>query len=227
MSLVWITLQVLITAYSIASPEPRYQMAAKMPQDDSIYINTSAVIDLNEDGMPEVCLAASSGWKYYVYYYLDGDVCSVEDLTPWAWSSNLCYTTDNRLVMCAYAHTTGTAGIAQYRVYEWTPTGYHMAEDLWSMPCEWDSYGNPVSLEYISSEKAIDPFEMEDYSELLITQQEFDQKIADFGELTSIFYEGGSLYTDAWEQDAEADEIYRGIQKEILNWNSDKIEKLK
>lgn len=218
MSLDWIILQVLITAYSIVAPNPLYKMAVLMPQDDSIYINASAVIDLNEDGMPEVCLAASSGWEYYVYYYLDGDVCSVEGLIPWAWSSNLCYTTDKRLVMCVYAHTTGTAGIAQYRVYEWTSAGYQMAEDLWSKPNEWDRYGNPVSLEYISSKEAIDPFEMEDYSDLLITQQEFDQKIADFGELTSIFYDGESLYSDAWEQDVDTDEIYREIQKQIWSW---------
>lgn len=219
MNLDWILLQILITAYSVASPNPLYHLAAKMPQ-DPIYINASTVRDLNEDGVPEVYLAAGSGWRYYIYYLLDDTVCSVEDLEPWAWSSNLCYTADGRLVLYAFPHTTGTADNLQYRVYEWTSSGYHLAEDLWHRPAQLDESGED-GLDYISSPVAIDPFVMEEYSALLITKKEFDQKVADLGEMASVFDREQDSYRE-WEHGEDPydnlDEIYGEIQKQILHW---------
>lgn len=190
----WILLQILITAYSVAIPDPRYQLAAHMPQ-ELIYINASTVQDLNGDGVPEVYLSAGGSWWYYVYYYMDGRVGSVEDLLPWTYTSDLCYTADGRLVLYAFPHTVGSADNLQYRVYEWTSTGGHLTENLWHRPAaEREENKEPDGLEYISSPEAIDPFVMEEYSDLLITQKEFNQKVADL------------------------DEIYGQIQKQILNW---------
>lgn len=220
MSLHWIVLQILLTAYSIITPDSFYKMAVMMPKDE-ININRSVVADLDEDDLPEVYLQAAGGWQYYVYYYLNDTICSANDLQPWTWSSDLCYTADGRLVMYAFPHTTGTAGILQYRIYEWTPSGYHLAEDLWRMPAEWDQNGEPVGYEYISSSDAIDPFLMEDYSALLISQEEYERKVAGLGEMTSVFDEEQDMYRE-WRYSEEPfdnmDEIYGEIQEQILNW---------
>ena len=52
---------------------------------------------------------------------------------------------------------------------------------MWHRPAEWDESGED-GLDYIVSPDAIDhPFVLEDYSALLITKKEFDQKVAALG----------------------------------------------
>lgn len=53
---------------------------------------------------------------------------------------------------------------------------------MWHRPAERDESGED-GLDYIVSPVAIDPFVMEDYSALLITKKEFDQKVADLGKI--------------------------------------------
>ena len=70
-----------------------------------------------------------------------------------------------------------------------------MSGHLWHRPAaEREENKELDGLEYISSPESIDPFVMKEYSDLLITQKEFNQKVADL------------------------DEIYGQIQKQILNW---------
>ena len=102
------------------------QMAVMLPREDiyNMYLDKCKVEDYNGDGMPEVYLAAGSGWQYWVCYYLDGEMRTVEDLEPWAWSSDLCITEDGHLVLYTWAHTMGTEGTTQHRIYAWTSEGY-------------------------------------------------------------------------------------------------------
>lgn len=212
-------LQLLIAAYGIVLQDPLYDFAASLPHDENLYINDSRIVDLNEDGMPEVYISAGSGWQYCVYYYLDGEVFTLDDLTPWAWSSDLRYTSNGKLVMSAYSHTTGTAGIMQYRIYEWEPEGYFLVEDLWRTPTEWNEKGEPIGFNFISADRCIDPYVDKVDSAWLITGTEYEQKIADFGEMKSLL----SPYEDSWDlewwqEHENADDIYVEIEKELLNW---------
>lgn len=212
-------LQVLIAAYGIILQNPVYDFAASLPHDENLYINDCRIADLNNDGMPEIYISASSGWQYCVYYYLDGEVFVLDDLIPWAWSSELCYTSNDQLVMCAYPHTTGTAGNMQYRVYEWGNEGYFLVEDLWRTPNEWNEKGEPIGFHYISADRCIDSFTEEVDSAWLISQAEYEQKIAGFGEMTNLFspYEA-DWGTEWWQEHENADEIYMAIEEELLNW---------
>lgn len=212
-------LQLLIAAYGIILQDPLYDFAASLPHDGNLYINDSLIADLNEDGIPEVYISASSGWQYCVYYYMDGEAYTLDDLTPWAWSSELCYTSNDQLVMCAYAHTTGTAGNMQYRIYEWGPEGYYLVEDLWRTPTEWNEKGEPVEFDYISADQCIDPFIDEVEPAWLITQEEYEQKIADFGEMTSLGSPSKERWgMEWWKEHENTDEIYVTIEEELLNW---------
>lgn len=212
-------IQLLIAAYGIILQDPLYDFAASLPHNENLYINDSLIADLNGDGMPEVYISAGSGWQYCVYYYMDGEVFTLDGLTPWAWSSDLCYTPGGKLVMSAYPHTMGTAGNMQYRVYEWETGGYSLVEDLWRIPIEWDENGDPVGFEYILADCCIDPFIEEVDSQWLISQTEYEQKVSGFGEMASLF----GPYEDKWgwewwQEHGDADEIYVDIQKELLNW---------
>lgn len=200
------------------------QMAVMLPREDiySMYLDKCNVEDYNGDGMPEVYLAAGSGWEYHVYYYLDGEMYTVEDLEPWAWSSDLCIAADGCLVLYTWPHTMGTEGNYNYRIYEWTDAGYLLTEDLWSQPEEWDRDG-VLSCRYFSSKSAFDPFPDRDYAELEISQEEYEQKIKNLGKLTSVFEDGPEWGWDFWQENDYEDElvldgIYREIQEEILNW---------
>lgn len=205
------------------------QMAVTLPREDiyNMHLDACKVEDYNGDGVPEVYLAAASGWEYHVYYYLEGEMRAVEDLEPWAWSSDLCTTADGRLVLYACAHTMGTAGYAQHRIYEWTDEGYHLTEDLWSVPEKYDGDGMLLSCVYLSSKTPIDPtasdVENGIYADILIPQEEYQQKIDDMGSLTSFFKDGLEWDWDFWQEndyddDFVMDGIYREIQEEILNW---------
>lgn len=223
-----IIFQLLIIAYGIALQDPVYFLAASLPEDDSIYINSATVEDINGDGMPEVCLSGGGGWEYRVYYYLDEEVHSVEQLMPWTWSSELYHTKQGTLVLYATAHTTGTAGNCQYRIYDWTQKGYVLREDLWRLPDEWEQdpdseYGEwiPITFLYLSSTECIDPFHDEEYANLLITETEYERKITELGELTSIVgcYDGKWVYEREREQeDGDMDEIYMELKKALLDW---------
>lgn len=203
------------------------EMAAMLPQEDinNMYLYYGKVEDYNGDGMPEVYLTAGGGWHYLVCYYLDGEMRTVEDLEPWAWSSDLCHTADGKLVLYTWAHTMGTEGTAQYRIYEWTPEGYRLQEDLWSLPDERDWDGTLLSRIYFSSETAFDPFQYNDgdHAELQISQEEFEQKVNALGEMASVFEDGLEWGWDFWQENDYEDEstmygIYRDIQEEVLNW---------
>ncbi|MDE7428230.1 MAG: hypothetical protein K2N00_02980 [Lachnospiraceae bacterium] len=203
------------------------QMAVMLPREDvyNMYLNKCKVEDYNGDGLPEVYLAAASGWEYHVYYYLDGEMYTVEDLKPWAWSSDLCIAADGRLVLYTWPHTVGTDGNYTYRIYEWTEGGYCLTEDLWSEPDERDWDGTVLSCVYFSSKTAFDHFlfDDEDYAEIQIPQEEYEQKIESLGKLTSVFTGDDEWGWDFWEQheyddDYARDELYREIQEEILDW---------
>lgn len=221
--------------------EPNYELykfAVSISVDD-IYANGCTIRDLNSDGMPEVYLTASSGWQYHVFYYLDGEVHDVEDMTPWAWSNRLLYTSDGRLVMYTFPHTVGTDGILNYRVWQWGEEGYYLAEDLWRVPTEWEWNGEGdmndpnnfvlTAADYISSDIAMDPFEDESsYDDLLITQEEFERRIEGFDEAEVVLNPYGVDYQwefDWWrefEREDMVDEAYALIRAEIvqelLNW---------
>ena len=157
------------------------------------YVQGCSIMDINSDGLPEVYLSAASGWQYYVYYELDGELRAVEDMEPWAWSSRLLCTTDGKLILYTYPHTTGTDGILNYRVWRWEENGYFLADDLWRMPTaygwngegdenDYNNYG-PLEFEYISSDTVIDPFDDDSpYDDWLITREEFERKIEGFNE---------------------------------------------
>lgn len=202
------------------------QMAIMLPREDinNMHLDNCKVEDYNGDGLPEVYLAAASGWEYHVYYYLDGEMRTVKDLEPWAWSSDLCITADGHLVLYTCPHTMGTEGNYNYRIYEWTDEGYCLAEDLWSQRGEyWDE--TVLNCVYFSSKSAFDPFasHKEDNEELQIPQEEYEQKIENLGSLTSVFGDGLEWGWDFWQENDYEDElvldgIYREIQEEILNW---------
>lgn len=201
------------------------QMAVMLPRKDvyNMHLDNCKVEDYNGDGVPEVYLAAASGWEYHVYYYLDGEMRTVEDLEPWAWTSSLCISADGHLVLYTWPHTMGTEGNYNYRIYEWTDEGYRLSEDLWSQPdeCDWD--GTVLSCVFFSSKTAFDPFPDRDYVELQISQEEYEQRIENLGSLTSVFEDGLEWGWDFWQENDYDDElvldgIYREIQEEILNW---------
>lgn len=199
------------------------QMAEMLPRDDLSGVKESAVKDLNGDGVPEIYLSALNGYDYHVYYYLDGEMYSVKDLAPWTWTSCLEYTESGLLVLSAFSHTTGTAGIQQYRIYEWTATGYQMTEDLWRVPIDWDWEGTPIDFTYFSSETPIDPSSDKD-TELMISQEEYEQKIKSLDSRWTVFADG-YYWSETWwslhhgeDEDKVADEKYRRIQEQILSW---------
>lgn len=202
------------------------QMAFMLPQEDicNKYLDRGKVEDYNGDGLPEVYLAAGRGWEYCVYYYLDGELRTVEDLEPWAWSSGLLHTADGRLVLYTWPHTTGTAGNYNHRIYSWTEDGYRLEEELWSRPDEYDSDGTVLSCKYFYAETAVDPFGNSDAEaeEIPLTKEEYEQKIKDLGELKSVFEDGLTWDLDCQEIDPEDESvrygIYRQIQEEVMNW---------
>ena len=203
------------------------QMAVMLPQDDicNMYLDRSKVEDYNGDGIPEVYLTAGGGWQYLVCYNLDDELRMVEDLEPWAWSSELYYTADGYLVLYTWPHTTGTDGNYNHRIYEWTEAGYCLKEDLWSEPNECDLDGTALSCTYFFSETAANPFlnSDTDAEEIPITKEEYEQKIKDLGEMTSVFEDGLVWGWEFWQENDYDDEsvrygIYREIQEEVLNW---------
>ena len=219
----------VMTAAYIGGPmqSELLQMAVMLPREDiyNMYLDKCKVEDYNGDGLPEVYLAAGSGWEYHVYYYLNGEMYTVEGLEPWAWSSNLYVTADGRLVLYTWPHTMGTAGNYNYRIYEWTDEGYRLTEDLWSEPDDWDWDGTVLSCVYFSNKTAFDllPGQDEDYAELQIPQEEYEQKIECLGNLTSVFEDEPQWGWDFWQENDSEDElvmdgIYREIQEEILSW---------
>lgn len=203
------------------------QMAVMLPMDDicSMYLDRAKVEDYNGDGVPEVYLTAGGGWHYLVCYTLDGEMRTVEGLEPWSWSSELYHTADGSLVLYTWPHTMGTDGIYNHRIYEWTEDGYCLKEDLWSEPDECDFDGTALSCTYFYAETAADPFTHSetDAEEILLTKEEYEQKIKDLGELTSVFEDGLEWGWDFWQENDYDDEsvgygIYREIQEEVLNW---------
>lgn len=224
--------------------EPDYKLcvfAYSMPIDD-LHVNGGSIVDINSDGMPEVCVIAATGWQFGVYYYMDGEVHSVDDMTSWTWSSSLLYTPDGDLFMYTYPHTVGTDGILNYRVWQWGEEGYSLAEDLWRIPTEWgwngegdesdyDNYG-PLEFEYISSDTAMNPFEDEStYDDLLISQEEFERKTDGFDKAVMILdahkdshLSWGHYWWEQYYEDGEYDydrayaAMRQDILEELLNW---------
>lgn len=202
------------------------QMAAQLPRVDMSGVKESTVEDLNGDGLPEIYLSALNGYDYHVYYYLDGEMHEVEDLRPWTWTSYLEYTEDGHLLMSAFSHTTGTAGIEQYRIYEWTAQGYHMKEDLWRIPIDWEWEGwegVPVDFAYFSSEVPIDP--SPDDEKGRISQEEYEKKLEDLGHRWTVFADG-YYWSETWlslhhseDETKIEDEKYGRIQEQILSWH--------
>lgn len=219
----------IVTAVCNGNPvqEELLQTAAMLPKEDisNMYLDKGKVEDYNGDGVPEVYLTSGGGWYYLVCYYLDGEMRTVEGLEPWAWSSDLYFTADGRLVLYTWPHTMGTAGNYNYRIYEWTRDGYCLAEDLWSEPADWDWDGTVLSCTYFYAETAADPFPYSETEaeEIPLTKEEYERKVKDLGELTSVFEGGLEWGWDFWqendyEDDAVLDGIYRQIQGEILSW---------
>lgn len=237
----------LAIAYSIAvlavtGQEPDHELcefAISLPA-DFIYANGCTIMDINSDGMPEVYLTAENGWEYHVFYYLDGEVHDVEDMEPWTWSNRLLYTPDGKMIMYTHPHTYAVDTYS-YRVWQWGEEGYSLVEDLWMIPTEWgwNGEGNmndsanivPISFDYISSDVALDPFPINgfSYADLLITQEEFEQRTEGFDEAEVILNPyGAPNYQwdfDWWEEaDREGthDEAFAVIRAEIvwelLNW---------
>lgn len=234
-----------ISMLTATGQEPDYQLydlACSMPIDE-LHVEECTFMDINSDGMPEAYIGAAGGWQYGVYYYMDGEVRSVEDMTPWTWSSKLLYTPDGKLIMYTYPHTTGTEGNLNYRVWQWGEDGYSLAEDLWRIPTEWgwngegdeNDYNNygPLEFDYISSDVAIDPFPVNEfsYADLLITQEEFERRIDGFDKAEDVYdpdtylswsYEWWNQYGKYGEYAEEYDRAYAIIRQEILegllNW---------
>lgn len=208
--------------------EELLQTALMLPWEDItnyMSLNKCKVEDYNGDGVPEVYLTGASGWGYAVYYWLDGELRTVEGLEPWAWSSDLCVTADGHLVLYTWPHTTGTDGIYNYRIYEWTQDGWCLEEDLWSEPDECDFDGTALGCTYFYAKTVADPFPYSDTEaeEIPITKEEYEQKISGLGEMTSVFEGGLEWGWEFWqendsEDNAVLDDIYRQIQEEILNW---------
>lgn len=202
------------------------RMAESLPEDIGFSMNRSTVEDWNGDGVPEVYLSGANGWGYAVFYDVDGKMHALEDLEPWTWTSDLYYTESGNLLLYCWAHTTGTAGNCQHRIFEWTPEGYRLKEDLWCLPTGHNGEGEPDSFVYLLSEEAIDPFpfEEEDFTNLRITQEAYDQEIKDLGQWKSVFNGGYFWATDWWvnqqERDPQevTDEVRQTIQRQILNW---------
>lgn len=223
--------------------KPNYELVdfASSISVNDIYANGCTIMDINSDGMPEVYLTASSGWKYHIFYYIDGDVHEVEDMEPWAWSNRLLYTSDGKIVMYTYPHTYGTDGILNYRIWQWGEDRYFLLEDLWRIPTEYgwngegdendyDNYG-PLEFDYISSDIAIDPFPINEFSydNLLITQEEFERRIEGFDKAEIVLDPLKDSYLswdyEWWkqcEEYAEYDKAYviirREILEELLSW---------
>jgi len=205
------------------------QTAVMLPREDvySMYLDKGKVEDYNGDGIPEVYLTAGSGWNYFVCYYLDGEMRTVEGLEPWAWSSDLCITEDGHLVLYTWPHTMGTAGNYNYRIYEWTDEGYCLAEELWSEPDEYDwEEGTVLSCKYFSSKTALDPFAPHEGEgeEVQISQEEYERRIENLGKMTSVFEDGLTWGWEFWQENEYEDDsvkegIYREIQDQILNWH--------
>lgn len=218
-------IMVLIMTASEPSQDVLQQMAAMLPKEDifnSMWPDKCKVEDYNGDGIPEVYLTGASGWGYAVYYDLDGELRTVDNLEPWAWSSDLCVTADGHLVLYTWPHTVGTSGIYNYRIYKWTDEGYCLAEDLWSEPDECELDGTALSCTYFYAKTAVDPFQdMEtDAEKIPLTKEEYEQKISDLGEMTSVF-EGGLEWDwqkNDYEDEKVLDGVYRQIQDEIVNW---------
>ncbi len=189
--------------------------ASSMPENE-IYVNLSKVTDLNKDGMPEVYIISAGGHEYQIFYYLND---SIQQTTGsfWTWTSDLFSTESGNVVAYAEPHTIGTAGILQYTVYEWGEEGCTLKEELWRMPVEWnDMDGQPTGYEYLASKEIIDPFNEEtDYSDLLITQEEFERRLIALGRMTSVF-EGVEYEStpEPWEESVILDKI----RMEILDW---------
>lgn len=239
-------MQLLATVYGItmvaaSGQEPNYdifEFASSISIDD-IYANGCTIMDINSDGMPEVYLTASYGWKYHVFYYLDGEVHDVEDMEPWAWSNRLLYTPDGKMIMYTHPHTYAVDTYS-YRVWQWGEEGYSLVEDLWMIPTEWgwngegnmNDYANivPIAFDYISSDVPVDPDLLDEslYADLLITQEEFERRTERFDEAEVILNPYGApdyqWDFDWWKEYDEGtyDEAYaiiRGeIAKELLNW---------
>lgn len=212
---------------------------------DEYYVQGCSIMDINSDRIPEVYLTAASGWQYYVYYELDGELREVEDMEAWAWTSRLLCTSDEKLIMYTYPHTVGTEGNLNYRVWQWGENGYFLEEDLWRLPIEWewdgkgslDDFLDHATTEYVylSSDKAIDPFNDNfPYDDLLIMQEEFEWRTAGFDEAEivldplTIWEDDSILYwsDEWWDQYTELDEwdkaiaaIKEEIAKELLHWN--------
>ena len=227
-----------IVRLAATGQEPDYQLCAfaySMPIDD-LYVDGGSIVDINSDGMPEVCLIAAGGWQYGVYYYMDGEVRGVDDMTSWTWSNSLLYTPDGKLIMYTYPHTYGTDGILNYRVWQWGEDGYSLAEDLWRIPTEWGWTGEgdendplnqgPIEFEYISSDTAMDPFDDDSpYDDLLITQEEFERKTDGFDKAEMIldahrdsYFSWGHYWWEQYYENGEYDydRAYAVIRQEIL-----------
>lgn len=235
-----------IAMLAITGNDPNYELfefASSISLED-IYANGCTIMDLNSDGMPEVYLTASNGWQYHVFYYLDGDVHDVEDMTPWAWSNRLLYTSDGKLVMYTHPHTTGV-GTYSYRIWQWGEDGYSLEKDVWFMPTEWgwngqgdenDPYNRgPIEFDYILSDTVIDPFKDEmPYDDLRIVQEsvtwdEFEQKTAWINEAEVILNPYGApeyQWDFDWWREFEREDMYdeafaaigAEIAWELLNW---------
>lgn len=198
--------------------DPRFLFASSLPK-DGIYINESTVTDLNRDGMPEVYLISAGGHEYHIFYYLND---SIQQLTGtfWTWTSNLFSTANGYVVAYAEPHTTGTAGNLQYTVYEWGEEGFTLKEELWQIPAEWsDVDGQPTGYQYLASEETIDPFDDKtDYSDLVITQEEFERRLDALGSATSLFEDSEYEYTPEL---SEQSLIFSKIRTEILEWQTE------
>ena len=235
-----------ILAATVQGAENRLSTFAFSLPIDEYYIQGCRIMDINSDGIPEVYLSAASGWQYYVYYELDGELREVEDMEAWAWSSRLLYTTDGKLIMYTYPHTTGTDGILNYRVWQWGEDGYFLADDLWRIPTEygWNGEGDendynnygPLEFEYIASDTVIDPFDDDTpYDDLLISQEEFERRFEGISEAEivldplTLWDDDSILYwsDDWWDQyyqynklddwDKAITDIKEEIAEELIN----------